>query len=100
MLVMLALAVLQQACCLGQEIEWASVCRYVVPLVFYAMHKRWTTKRPLKDEWPHRPLITDVGLQQVVVDDGVALAEVSGAQGWSGAELGRKFVMSHGVYAA
>lgn len=48
---------------------------YVVPLVFYAMHKRWTTKRPLKDEWPHRPLITDVGLQQVVVDDGVALAE-------------------------
>lgn len=74
-------AVLQHACCPGQDIEWPSVCRYVVPLVFYAMHKRWTTKRPLKDEWPHRPLITDVGLQQVVVDDGVALAEVSGAQG-------------------
>ena len=60
-----------------------------MPLVFYAMHKRWTTKRPLKDEWPHRPLITDVGLQQVVVDDSVALAEVSGAQGWSSAGLGR-----------
>lgn len=29
---------------------------YVVPLVFYASHRRWTTKRTGKDEWPHRPL--------------------------------------------
>ena len=29
---------------------------YVVPLVFYSSHRRWTTKRSLKEEWPHRPL--------------------------------------------
>ena len=32
------------------------VAWYVVPLVFYSSHRRWTTKRTLKDEWPHRPL--------------------------------------------
>ena len=29
---------------------------YAVPLVFYSSHRRWTTKRSLKEEWPHRPL--------------------------------------------
>lgn len=32
------------------------VAWYTVPLVFYAMHRRWTTKRPVQDYWPHRPL--------------------------------------------
>lgn len=32
------------------------VAWYVVPLVFYSSHRRWTTKRSLKEEWPHRPL--------------------------------------------
>lgn len=27
---------------------------YVVPLVFYAMLRRWTTVRPVRDRWPHR----------------------------------------------
>ena len=30
---------------------------YVVPLVFWSMHRRWTTKRPAVEPWPHRPLI-------------------------------------------
>lgn len=30
---------------------------YVVPLVFWTMHRRWTTKRPAVEPWPHRPLI-------------------------------------------
>ncbi|KAK9799002.1 hypothetical protein WJX73_001925 [Symbiochloris irregularis] len=33
------------------------VAWYAVPLVFWMMHRRWTTKRPPTDEWPHRPLI-------------------------------------------
>lgn len=33
------------------------VAWYTVPLVFYAMHRRWTTKRPVQDYWPHRPLV-------------------------------------------
>ena len=45
------------------------VAWYVVPLVFYAMHRRWTTKRPIQDEWPHRPLAEDTELAEVVVDD-------------------------------
>lgn len=32
------------------------VAWYTVPLVFYAMLRRWTTKRPVQDYWPHRPL--------------------------------------------
>jgi hypothetical protein len=32
------------------------VAWYTVPLVFYAMHRRWTTKRPVQDYWPHRPI--------------------------------------------
>lgn len=34
---------------------------YVVPLVFYTMLRRWTTKRPMQDYWPHRPLAGDEG---------------------------------------
>eukprot|EP00890_Picochlorum_soloecismus_P005907 jgi/Picsp_1/6317/NSC_03666-R1_inositol phosphorylceramide synthase 1 len=33
------------------------VAWYTVPLVFYAMHRRWTTVRPVQDYWPHRPII-------------------------------------------
>lgn len=27
------------------------VAFYTVPLVFYTMHRRWTTKRPVQDYW-------------------------------------------------
>ena len=33
------------------------VAWYTVPLVFFAMHRRWTTVRPVQDYWPHRPLV-------------------------------------------
>ena len=52
---------------------------YVVPLVFYAMLRRWTTKRPLHEEpWPHRSLAEDHALQleEVVVHGTVAPPEV------------------------
>jgi len=32
------------------------VAWYAVPLVFYTMHRRWTTVRPAHEVWPHRPL--------------------------------------------
>lgn len=35
------------------------VAWYTVPLVFYALLRRWTTKRPPQDYWPHRPLVTE-----------------------------------------
>jgi hypothetical protein len=58
------------------------VAWYVVPLVFYAMHRRWTTKRPIQDEWPHRPLAEDTELAEVVVDDQSSkISEVNGKQG-------------------
>lgn len=66
----------------------ASCCgRYVVPLVFYHMLRRWTTVRPAVPHWPHRPLpeaeggpaggkgVTRGGaaeLQQVLIVDGIA----------------------------
>jgi hypothetical protein len=39
------------------------VAWYVVPLVFYAMLRRWTTKRPAADFWPHRPLAGEEGAE-------------------------------------
>jgi len=27
------------------------VAFYTVPLVFYTMHRRWTTKRPVQEDW-------------------------------------------------
>ena len=52
------------------------VAWYVVTLVFYASHRRWTTKRSLKEEWPHRPLPEEQPpeLENVVV---LTSAEVS-----------------------
>ena len=52
---------------------------YVVPLVFYAMLRRWTTKRPVNEEpWPHRSLAEDDALQleEVVVHGSMAAPEV------------------------
>lgn len=44
------------------------VAWYAVPLVFWMMHRRWTTKRPPTDEWPHRPLIAqETELAEVLV---------------------------------
>ena len=52
---------------------------YVVPLVFYAMLRRWTTKRPVNEEpWPHRSLAEDDALQleEIVVHGTMAAPEV------------------------
>ena len=52
---------------------------YVVPLVFYAMLRRWTTKRPVSEEpWPHRSLAEDNALQleEIVVHSNAAAPEV------------------------
>lgn len=51
---------------------------YVVPLVFYAMLRRWTTKRPVNEEWPHRSMAEDSALQleEIVVHSSVAAPEV------------------------
>lgn len=52
---------------------------YVVPLVFYAMLRRWTTKRPVNEEpWPHRSLAEDDALQleEIVVHGSMAAPEV------------------------
>lgn len=66
--------------------------RYVVPLVFYHMLRRWTTVRPAVPHWPHRPLLDaeeeerkgsgkgaaggsangTAELQQVLIVDGIA----------------------------
>lgn len=53
---------------------------YVVPLVFYAMLRRWTTKRPVNEEpWPHRSLAEDDALQleEIVVHGSMAAPEVT-----------------------
>jgi PAP2 superfamily C-terminal len=56
---------------------------YVVPLVFYTMHRRWTTKRPVTEAWPHRPLVGDdddvdvADLEEVVVSGGALQTEVN-----------------------
>ena len=25
--------------------------------MFWTLHRRWTTKRPAQEDWPHRPLV-------------------------------------------
>lgn len=50
------------------------VAWYAVPLVFWMMHRRWTTKRPPTDEWPHRPLIPhETELAEVLVQQADAV---------------------------
>lgn len=52
---------------------------YVVPLVFYAMLRRWTTKRPVSEEpWPHRSMAEDNALQleEIVVHSNASAPEV------------------------
>lgn len=46
------------------------VAFYTVPLVFYTMHRRWTTKRPVQDDcqWPHRPLAGEEEVELTEVD--------------------------------
>lgn len=44
------------------------VAFYTVPLVFYTMHRRWTTKRPVQEAWPHRPLVGEEELELQAVD--------------------------------
>ena len=60
------------------------VAWYVVPLVFYAMLRRWTTKRPLHEEpWPHRSLAEDNALQlEEVVVLGMTASEVCVSHIW------------------
>ena len=42
--------------------------RYVVPLVFYTMLRRWTTRRS-EEKWPHRPLAGDEVIARVYTAD-------------------------------
>ena len=44
------------------------VAWYTVPLVFYAMLRRWTTKRPVQDYWPHRPLVGEEATELAAVE--------------------------------
>ncbi|GAB4819233.1 hypothetical protein N2152v2_006279 [Parachlorella kessleri] len=44
------------------------VAWYTVPLVFYAMHRRWTTKRPVQDYWPHRPIQGEESVELQALD--------------------------------
>lgn len=46
------------------------VAWYTVPLVFYAMHRRWTTVRPVQDYWPHRPLVGEEAVEMAAVEGG------------------------------
>ena len=40
-----------------------------MPLVFWTMHRRWTTKRPAAEDWPHRPLVPqETELAEVLVE--------------------------------
>ncbi|KDD72179.1 hypothetical protein H632_c3744p0, partial [Helicosporidium sp. ATCC 50920] len=39
------------------------VAWYTVPLVFHTMLRRWTTKRPLQEHWPHRPALGEEGAE-------------------------------------
>ncbi|KAI3437763.1 hypothetical protein D9Q98_000210 [Chlorella vulgaris] len=45
------------------------VAFYTVPLVFYTMHRRWTTKRPVQDYWPHRPLLGEEEVELAELGD-------------------------------
>jgi hypothetical protein len=52
------------------------VAWYTVPLVFYAMHRRWTTKRPVQDYWPHRPLAGEDAAEAAAAEAAAAAEEV------------------------
>ena len=56
---------------------------YAVPLVFFTLHRRWTTKR--SDDWPHRPLVNveeETQLAEIVLAaDDVPGKEVRAAAG-------------------
>ncbi len=56
------------------------VAWYTVPLVFYAMHRRWTTKRPMQDYWPHRPLAGE-GEGTDANGGSVGVSDVTGSAG-------------------
>ena len=58
----------------------------MVPLVFYTMLRRWTTKRA-EEKWPHRPLAGDedtdeeqddvvTDLQEIMVSAGSASRQI------------------------
>jgi len=53
-IVMTTLQRVSAECC--DRTPWGP--RYVVPLVFYTMLRRWTTRRS-EEKWPHRPLAGD-----------------------------------------
>ncbi|KAL4451693.1 hypothetical protein ABPG75_007355 [Micractinium tetrahymenae] len=44
------------------------VAFYTVPLVFYTLHRRWTTKRPVQEDWPHRPLAGEEEVELAEMD--------------------------------
>ena len=63
-----------------------------MPLVFWTMHRRWTTKRPAVEDWPHRPLVPqEAELAEVLVEHaeqvwGLCSRTSDGGEGVWGAE--------------
>lgn len=53
------------------------VAWYVVPLVFYAMMRRWTTVRPPRDYWPHRPMAVEEDLGPLSPKDDLSALDAS-----------------------
>lgn len=53
------------------------VAWYVVPLVFYAMMRRWTTVRPPRDYWPHRPMAVEEDLGPLSPKEDINALEAS-----------------------
>eukprot|EP00884_Botryococcus_braunii_P000770 jgi/Botrbrau1/10694/Bobra.139_2s0024.2 len=74
------------------------VAWYTVPLVFFALHRRWTTKR-IPTDWPHRAAEPPAELQEVVTHGGgpgggsagtAALKNGLLIKGWRAEPLDRK----------
>jgi hypothetical protein len=63
------------------------VAWYVVPLVFYAMMRRWTTVRPPRDYWPHRPLAVEEDLGPLSPKDDLSALDASNKSGKSNKPL-------------
>jgi hypothetical protein len=53
------------------------VAWYVVPLVFYAMMRRWTTVRPPRDYWPHRPMAVEEDLGPLSPKEDISALETT-----------------------
>ena len=56
-----------------------------MPLVFWTMHRRWTTKRPAQEDWPHRPLVQqEAEMAEVLVEHQDQVAAHACVEAWVG----------------